>query len=176
MLIFTTDVVSSLKRTLTASSTLSYRQCYGSRGMLVVKDDFIHCFRFAFSFCFFPFIFLFASPNPLTFTMPKKKRCPCCLQRVKAKCHLQAIPDQRALTILKRTINGSLTIKSNICDSYRLFVRKKIISENFENMVSRKTRYQNSRHNARLCEALTQRRALYLHFFEFFLEIFTRHS
>ena len=36
--------------------------------------------------------------------------------------------------------------------------------------------YKKGIEKLRLREALTQRRALYLHFFEFFLEIFTRHS
>ena len=40
----------------------------------------------------------------------------------------------------------------------------------------RENRDTKTRHNAQLREALTQRRALYFHFFEFFLEIFTRHS
>ena len=45
---------------------------------------------------------------------------------------MSAIPDQRALTILKNTINSTSKIKSNICDSSWLFVTKKIVSENNE--------------------------------------------
>ena len=90
--------------------------------------------EFLFCFCFFYLLYfpISVSPNQLIFTMPEEKRCLYSLQRVKANHHLLEIPDQRELTILKSAINSSLTIESNICDSHRLLVKKKIISEKKE--------------------------------------------
>ena len=71
--------------------------------------------------------------------MPKLKFL-CCNKYLKPKCHLPAVPDARALHILKKAFNSSLTIKAKICDVYRCYATKKI---RFSDTEKRSTFHQN---------------------------------
>ena len=75
--------------------------------------------------------------------MPKLK-CFCCNKYLKPKCHLSAVPDERALDILKKAFNCSLTIEAKICDACCSYATKKIRFSDTEEDIRQPTKSQSS--------------------------------